>query len=150
MRLFTRHINILASSFAVLFFLSSAGFTTILHYCCHDESDDEPAHEVEATVDEHSHSHEGGGTVPLNGQSLSGPGNGCHRQVVAGGLDDILALVEKPSPAGTAKPNSAHSSVSAVVISTSAARHAHFSFLFQKRVFPPPVEKYVLNETFLI
>lgn len=150
MRLFTKHINLFSYTFTFFFFVANAGFTTILHYCCEDETEDEIVHEVAATADEHSHHDDECTPLTCDGQCITDPGDGCHRQVLAGGLDDLWMFVEKSQTTAFSKANLFQVIALAIVIPASATQRLCSSFFFRERAFPPPLEKYVLNETFLI
>jgi hypothetical protein len=85
--------------------------------------------------------------LPESGMSIYNV-DSCHSQVIVGGLRVVLALVEGGNKEQKVEVLSLLFSpfVSPAQINTSS----RFSYSFFESVSPPSVEKYVLNETFLI
>lgn len=143
MKLFNKHILFVGRVVAILFFIASSGFTTILHICTMEASeccDPSGASDHHACPDEESSS-------PVAGASITGV-NDCHINAVVGGLSAIQALLEKDSKVQNI-------SVLALLVPTfvsfaSSINTSSFTYSYSETVSPPSVEKYVLNETFLI
>jgi hypothetical protein len=85
--------------------------------------------------------------LPVAGMSIY-KGDDCRSSVVVGGLRVVLALVEKDSKVQNVEvlPLPISPFVSPAPGNTSS----WFSYSYSESVSPLSVEKYVLNETFLI
>jgi len=86
--------------------------------------------------------------LPIHGVSVKSQFE-CHTNAIVGGLRDTQALVEKQSN----PENLMIELIAAVISQTIHFSEFHNNTLFSSRstnVSPPSVEKYVLNETFLI
>ena len=143
MKFFTENIVVLGRVTAFLFLVASSGFTTFLHICTMEATeccDTSGATDHQACFDEETPS-------PVAGASIQNI-NDCHINTVAGGLAAIQALQEKDS-------KELNVNVLALLVSTFIpvgpnANASSFDYSYSDNVSPPSVEKYVLNETFLI
>lgn len=140
--LFTANMVYIGRVVAFLLFVASSGFTTILHVCSMEASeccDTSGAGNHHACTNAEE-------SPPAGGTSVRNA-DGCHINAVAGGLSAIQALHEKES-----KGPNVH--VLLVLMSTfvslAPSTIASFTYSHPEVVSPPSVEKYVLNETFLI
>ena len=109
----------------LVFFLASARFTTILYMCVRKADN----------------------AMPVAGMSTY-KGDACRSTVVFSGLRVVMALVEKDSKVQNGQVLSLPISpfVSPSLVNTSSC----FNYSYSESVSPFSVEKYVLNETFLI
>ena len=125
MKSIARHSIAFGRVLTLVFFLASARFTTIL-YLCMRETDK---------------------ALPVAGMSIYNV-DGWHSTVVFSGLRVVMAFVEKDSKVQNVEvlPLLTSPFVSPALDNTSS----WFSYSFFESVSPPSVEKYVLNETFLI
>ena len=108
-----------------MFLIVSAHFTPILHLCVREANK----------------------ALPEAGMSIYSV-DSCHSRVIVGGLKVVLALVEGSSKVEKVEVLSLLTStfVSPAPDNTSSC----FNYSYSERVSPVSVEKYVLNETFLI
>jgi hypothetical protein len=142
MRSIARHAIAFGRVFTLVFFLASSGFTTIMHVCSMDGCecpDTSGASDHDACPNKQE-------PVPVAGMSIANVDD-CHNEVV-GGSAVVQALVENDAPARTVE-------VFSVVISTFVApapnnTSSWFNYSYSESVSPSSVEKYVLNDTFLI
>ena len=125
MKFIVRHSIAFGRVITLVFLLASARFTTILHICLKKS--------VKA--------------LPVAGMSIYNV-DGCHSTVVFSNLRVVMAFVEKDSKVQNVEvlPLLSSPFVSPALGNTSSL----FSYSFFESVSPPSVEKYVLNETFLI
>jgi hypothetical protein len=138
-----RHIVLVGRITTLLLFLSSLGFTAVLEICCEPDGA-----EIHLKAVPHSDSEEcAGPTQP----TIASTGNGCHMRLLAGGLNSIPALVEKDG-----KPNAAKPDVLSVLVAHDTPYLPLHATTYQSYLVlsgnpsPAPVEKYVLNASFLI
>ncbi len=142
MRSIARHTIAFGRIFTLVFLLASSGFTTIVHICAMEASE---CCDTSGTSDHNACPNEQA-LAPVAGMSIQNVDD-CHNEVV-GGSAVVQALVEKDAPEQNVE-------VLSVVISTFVAPASNntsswFKYSYSESVSPPSVEKYVLNETFLI
>lgn len=142
MQRLTRHSVTLGRVLVAALLLANAGYTTILSTCTMGAA--------ECCNGTTGHRQCDMPLEPAGGQASLQDAFQCHATTVAGGLNDIQALVEKHMkqllPVGE---------FIATVVCGDRAMAAYASKInsltsSSHHVSPPPVEKYVLNETFLI
>lgn len=143
MKLLTKNIVFMGRVVATLFFMASSGFTTILHICTMEASE---CCNTSGASDYH------GCPNPQRSSPVSGVvvqnANDCHINAVAGGLVAIQALLEKDSKAQNV--NTLTLLISTFVSLAPSTNTSSFTYSYAESVSPSSVEKYVLNETFLI
>jgi hypothetical protein len=138
-----RHIVLLGRAIALLLFMSSLGFTAVLEICC--ELDGVETHLI---ADAHSIGEE---SAVAAQPTFTSPGNECHTMVLAGGLNGIPAVLEKDSKLNNSKPD-----VLLVLVAHDTpylplhVTTYHSYLVLSGNPSPAPVEKYVLNASFLI
>ncbi len=143
MKLFTKNTIYIGRVVAFLFFIASSGFTTILHICTMEASaccDTSGASDHQACPNPEK-------SFPGSGASIQNA-NECHINAVAGGLAAIQALLEKDIKAQNVDILSVLNST--FVSLAPSTNTSSFTYSYSESVSPPSVEKYVLNETFLI
>jgi hypothetical protein len=125
MKSIVRHSIAFGRVLTLVFLLASSRFTTILFMCVREADK----------------------ALPEAGMSIYNV-DGCHSTVVFSGLRIVMAFVEKDSKVQNVEvlPLLTSPFVSPAPGNTSS----WFSYSFFESVSPPSVEKYVLNETFLI
>ena len=143
MKFFTKNIVVIGRVTAFLFLVASSGFTTLLHICtmeaaeCCDPSGASDHHGCPSEpIDQ-----------PISGSSIQNVDD-CHINSVVGGLASLQALLEKDI-------KTQNSDILSVLISTFVpvapiSNTSSLTYPYSQSVSPPSVEKYVLNETFLI
>lgn len=137
-----RHTIAFGRLFTLLFFLASSGFTTIMRICTMEACE---CPDTSGTSDHNACPNE---QAPASVASMFIQNvNDCHNAVV-GGVAVVQALVEKDSRAQNVEVLSAITST--FVSPASSNTSSCFSYSYSESVSPPSVEKYVLNETFLI
>jgi hypothetical protein len=143
MKHFTKNIVSIGRVVAFLFFIASSGFTTILHICTMEASeccDTSGASGHQACPNPEMSS-------PVSSASIQNADD-CHINAVAGGLSAIQALLEKDSKTQNVEVLSV---LASTFVSLAPVNNTSwFTYSFTESVSPPSVEKYVLNETFLI
>ena len=139
-----RHMAYFRGSVALLLFLSSSGFTTILHNCVMEASE---------CCDISAGSDQKGCETPLTavaGESVQGLFD-CHTNTVVGGPADIQAVAEKDGKHLNQKLellsllSSHHASLSPLSINANRS-----NLISSGNVSPPSVEKYILTAALLI
>lgn len=144
MKPFTKNIVSIGRIVAFLFFVTSSGFTTMLHICSMQASE---CCDPSGASDHHACPNEEEKPAPVAGESIQGVDD-CHVNTVVGGLSAIQALLEKDSKV---QNDSNHAPlVSTFVSLVPSTSTSVVSYSSTENVTPPSVEKYVLNETFLI
>lgn len=142
MKRLTIHSVTLGRLLVVALLLTNAGYTTILSTCTMGAA--------ECCNDSAGHGQCEMPLVPVRGQASLQDAFQCHATTVAGGLNGIRALVEK---------NVKQQALDVEIIATVVRGDPAMSALAPKiqsltassqLLSPPSVEKYVLNETFLI
>ncbi len=143
MKLFTKNIVFMGRVVAFLFFVASSGFTTLLHICTMEASeccDTSGASDHAACPNPEKSS-------PVAGTAIKNADD-CHINAVAGGLSAIQALLEKD---GKTQKVVVLSVLASTFVSLAPINNtSSFTYSYSEGVSPPSVEKYVLNETFLI
>jgi hypothetical protein len=109
----------------LVFLLASSRFTTILFMCVREAEK----------------------ALPVAGMSIYNV-DGCHSTVVFSGLRVVMALVEKDSKEQNVEVHSLP--ISPFVSLPLGNASSWFNYSYSESVSPLSVEKYVLNETFLI
>lgn len=143
MRLFTKHLALIARLVLVFTFGASSGLTTVVHICCMSKLDCCEQSPCEGHV-----------TCDLPGVPLSGPtirsDFACHLNAIVGGITIKSGEVEKDKKSelsriviGTITP-----SLSRCFGNTSGSSESLFSLAAPP--VPPSVEKCVLNASLLI
>jgi hypothetical protein len=143
MKLFTKNIVFIGRVVAFLFFVTSSGFTTILHICAMEATeccDPSGASDHHACPNDEESS-------PVAGASITSM-NDCHINAVVGGLSAIQALFEKESKVQNISVLTLL--VPTVVSLAPSTNTSSFTYSYSESVSPPSVEKYVLLRTFLI
>jgi hypothetical protein len=143
MKLFTKNITWLGRVTVFLFLVASSGFTTMLHLCTMEASECCDA----SGASNHHACPDAENTSPVAGASVHNV-DGCHINSVAGGLSTIQALLEKDSKAQNVHILSVL--ISTIVSLPASTNTPSFTYSYLESVSPPSVEKYVLNDTFLI
>lgn len=143
MKLFTKNIVFIGRAVTILFLVASSGFTTALHICTMEATeccDPSGASDHNACPGEPL-------AQPTTGVSIKTLDD-CHVNAVVGGLAAIQALLERSDKTQNvpvlAVLASAFVSLAPDVTTSSS------NYSYSESVSPPSVEKYVLNETFLI
>ncbi|MBI5473565.1 MAG: hypothetical protein HY961_14595 [Ignavibacteriae bacterium] len=128
---------------AFLFLLASSGFTMIVHICTMEAAE---CCDTSGASDHHGCPNEPQ-SEPITGVSFKNLDD-CHINAIVGGLAAIQTLLEKNDKTQNVAVLAvlASSFVSPEPVNTTS----WFSYSFTESVSPPSVEKYVLNETFLI
>ncbi|MEO8168176.1 MAG: hypothetical protein ABI623_08015 [bacterium] len=146
MKPFTKHIAGIGRTVALSLFLTSAGFTTVLHHCTMSSDKSECCD----TSHSDGHSQCESPMVPSPGQPSVQNGFQCHTTTFAGGLSDIQGLLEKMTKHQTVEqqiiPVAVVGDVSVIIF----APRFHSLTAYEHGVSPPSVEKYVLISSFLI
>ena len=120
-----RHSIAFGRVLTLVFLLASARFTIILHICVKKPDK----------------------VLPVAGMSIY-KGDACHSTVVFSGLRVVMALVEKDSKVQDVQVLSLP--ISPFVSPAPGNTSSWFNYSYSESVSPLSVEKYVLNETFLI
>ena len=144
MNLFTKNIVFIGRVVAILFFMASSGFTTILHICAMEASE---CCDTSGASNHHACPSDEETPSPVAGTSIQNADD-CHINAVAGGLSAIQALLEKDIKAQNL--NALSVLISTFVSLAPNTNTSSFTYSYSERVSPPSVEKHVLNETFLI
>lgn len=143
MRSIARHTIAFGRVFTLAFLFASSGFTTILHICAME------ACECCDTSGARDHDACPNKQVPASVASVSIHNvDDCNINAVVGGLAVFQALVEKGFEAQNVEVLSllTFTFISPAPSNTSS----WFTYSYIESVSPPSVEKYILNETFLI
>jgi hypothetical protein len=138
-----RHIEVVGRFTALLLFTSSLGFTAVRVICC--EPDEAGFHLMADT-------HSGGdkGAAPLD-LMIAPPGDGCHINVLGGGINSTPTVFEKESKPNNTRPDELLALVWHDDPHQQSDLTAHKSVLvLSEKPFLPLVEKYVLNASLLI
>jgi hypothetical protein len=125
MKSIERHSIAFGRVLTLVFFLVSARFTSILYMCVRKADK----------------------ALPVAGMSIYNV-DGCHSTIVFSGLRVVMALVEKNSKVQNVEVRSL--SISPFVSPPLGNTSSGFNYTYSESVSPLSVEKYVLNETFLI
>lgn len=127
---------------AFLFFVGSAGFTSVVHVCLMGTGE---CCAMSGSSDRMACQEEG---LPAHELAVKGQLD-CHINTVAGGLNDNPTVVEKQI-----RPQSPNGAFVGFALSQTLAipkfNKSITVTLHSRDVSPPSVEKYVLNGTFLI
>jgi hypothetical protein len=128
---------------ALLLFIASSGFTTIVHACAMEATqccDTSRARDHKACEN----------PFPL----VAGPSVqrefDCHTNTVAGGLAGVQGLIEKDGKPLNNRLEVLSAVVSQYISFASSGTASWLSTSYCTSVSPPSVEKYVLNASFLI
>ncbi len=143
MRYISKHILLVSRTLALVTFLASSGFTTILHNCTMEvttccEAPREVNHK------------DCGGSVPANTELFIQSDAFCHTNTVVGGVTTNPAVLEKDGKSDVKKLQKAESILTTSATAFNQLRSPFNSFSSGTPVFLPSVEKYVLNASFLI
>lgn len=144
MKFFTKNIVVLGRVTTFLFIVASSGFTSVLHICSMQASE---CCDPSGASDHHACPNDEEQPSPVAGASIQNVDD-CHINSVVGGLSAIQALLEKDSQIQKVEVLSILTSVFASLEPVNNT--SSFTYSFTESVSPPSVEKYVLNETFLI
>ena len=125
MKSIARHSIAFGRVLTLVFLLASSRFTTILFMCVREAEK----------------------ALPVAGMSIYNV-DGCHSTVVFSGLRVVMALVEKDSKEQNVEVYSLP--ISPFVSLPLGNASSCFNYFYSESVSPLSVEKYVLNETFLI
>jgi hypothetical protein len=138
-----RHIVLVGRITALLLFVSSLGFTAVRVICCRPD---------EAGFHLMADARRVGNEGALNAhRAIAPPGDGCHINVLVGGLNTTPAVFEKDS-----KLNNTRLDVLSIVVLQDPAHQPRNQALsqsfpvFSENPSPPPLEKYLLNVSLLI
>lgn len=145
MRSIARNTIAFGRVFTFAFLFASSGFTTILHFCAMEACECECCD----TSDARDHDACSNKQVPASVANVSIHNiDNCNINAVVGGLAVFQALVEKGFNAQNVKVLSllTFKFISPAPSNTSS----WFTYSYIESVSPPSVEKYILNETFLI
>lgn len=146
MKFFPRHMILSGRILAILFILANSGFTAVLRQCtmksiapmeCCGGSDQSN----ESTCD---------GTQNQAGLRLVESQFSCHTTTLVGGIATTFALLQKELTKQNIKTNEMCGRYQQNTICTNTLYHSTNPAQVTATLSPPSVEKYVLNETFLI
>lgn len=144
MKPFAKHIVGIGRIVAFSLFLTSAGFTTVLHHCtmssseCCDASHSDSHSQCESPI------------APSPGQLSVQSGFHCHANTFAGGLSDMTGLVEKITKHQPVELQHVPIAAMGDASVSMFASQFHSLAAYVHGVSPPSVERYILLSTFLI
>jgi hypothetical protein len=143
MRSIARHTIGFRRVFTLVFLLASSSFATILNICAMETCE---CCDTSGTRDDDAYPNKQV-PAPIAGMSIHDV-NDCHINAVDGDFAVVQALVEKDIEAQNVEVLSLLTST--FVSSASSNTSSWFTYSYLESVSPSSVEKYVLNETFLI
>ena len=143
--LMTRHIKTIGRSFVLLFFVASSGFTVIRSHCTMEALDccktPNGGMSTACRMMDPAHAQTG------SSMTLA---SSCHSITVVGGLLTDPTVVEKDQFTGVVKAFRFATLVQCIAIPPPSVCFQSNLSTSSHSIFPPPVEKYVLNSSFLI
>lgn len=143
MRMIVRNIKLFTALVAVFFLISSSGFTSILHSCLMGGM------ACCMSTMQHAYGRTEQSHQPM-ALHLNSAMTGCCSTTIVGGLSTSMALLEKPNRIEHSKPVVV--AVNSIVpeLTPHFKSSSEYLFLVTGNILPSPVERYVLNASFLI